>query len=650
MLTLLLLSPHAWADDPPPAEGAPAAEPAAEGEPCAEGEENCATVVVSASRAAVLQKEATPPVVVIDRARIEATGATTVEDVLRTSPAVQVTHTHGGAGISLEGLDPEHTLILVDGRPIAGREEGSVDIRRIPAESIERIEILPGPASALYGSEALGGVVNIVTRKDRPDAPTVDATARVGSRKLIEGNASLVGATGAFTGGASVDRTGQDGWDEDPSDVATTGDDEAAWGTRGWGRLGLGAFTVDADAAYHLRDLQGVELIDTGAVFDHRTLEETADGAASLAWWNGARATLRGQVGGSLWRQQYLEDQQGDDTQDDYAETFDRRAFANAGWQWAPDHHLLVAGLDGNVEELESELVEDGTASRDRLGVYAQEDGRITDRWRLSVSPGARLDLDSQFGVHATPHLGLRVDPAPWCTVRLSGGQGYRAPELKELYLAFDHSAYGYRLDGNPDLRPEASWGGNAELLVTAAKTVQLRGAGYWNEVTDLIDIDLVSEGGASTPAEYIYANVGRAVTRGFEAGFSWVRPGPVSLTASYAFTDARDRETDLPLDGRPVHRVTGSFTVHTSGTTQVSSDLEWVGPRPFTLDETTWSDPYAWIDLRGAWTFHPGMELELGVRNLSDTRDELYSGLPPRTVYAGIRATGAVTARKEAP
>lgn len=627
-----------------------AAEPEPEPGACPDDQPNCAEVVISASRAEQARAEATAPVAVLDRAAIEATGASTLEDALRAVPQLQVTHSHGGAGISMQGLDPEHTLILLDGRPLAGRVQGSVDISRIPVEDIERIEILPGPASALYGSEALGGVVNIITDKAKT-APRVDGNARIGSRELIEARAAFSGGAGPVAGGASVERFGQSGWDDDPSDLGTTGDDDHSWGARGWARLTPSLnWSIDADASYHQRDTTGIESTGGGAVFDRRALEESADGGAGLRFWNGGTHVFRLSAGGSLWRQQYLEDQRESEVQDAYEETWDRRAQGGLSWQWSPDRHLLVVGVDGTLEQLESERLDDGTADRARVGLYAQEDWKILGSPRLSLSPGGRLDLDTQFGVHATPHLALRFDPVQTLSLRLTGGQGYRAPEFKELYLAYDHASYGYTLVGNPELQPETSLGGTLDLEWTLARSLRLGAQGWWNEVENLIEPELLATGDDDTVAEYAYTNVGRAVTRGAMGSLSWVRPGPVAASVDYRFADNRNREDDSPLNGRPVHRFTASLTLRPLRGIELDGSLEWMGPRPYTTDEgTTWSEAYAWIDARVAWTFRPGMEIEAGVQNAADARDDLYLGLPPRSFYAGLRLGGPISS-KEAP
>lgn len=601
-------------------------------------------IVVTASRAKQRLRDATAPVEVLDRARIEASGATTLDEALRAVPGLQITTSHGGAGVSMQGLDPEHTLVLIDGRPVAGRVEGTVDLARIPVDDIERVEILPGPASALYGSEALGGVLNIVTRRNT-GAPRVDAAARLGSRSLAEASAAISGGAGPVAAGVSGDHNAQDGWDSDPTDAATNGDDVLDWGGRAWARWDpSGAIGVDADGAYRRRDTRGIDSTGAGAVFDIRALQETADASAGVRHWGGGASTLALRASGTLWRQQYLEDQRDSDVQDSYEETFDRRAFLNLLWSWAPARHLVVAGVDGSVEEVASDRLDEGTASRRRIAIFAQDDWRVLGRPVLSLSPGGRVDLDTQFGLHATPHLAVRFVPIDTVTLRVTAGQGYRAPEFKELYLAFNHAAYGYELHGNPALAPESSTGVTADARWTIARSAEVHAQGWWNEVANLINPTLITAGTSSTPAQYEYDNVGQAVSRGAQGGVAWVGRGPVSGNVDYTFTDTRNRDDDTPLDGRAPHRLAGTVSVRPLSPLELTGTAEWNSARPYTIEDTMWSEPYTWIDGRVAWDFAAGMTLEVGVRNALDVRDDEFLGLPPRTVYAGLRAGGKPT------
>jgi len=312
----------------------------------------------------------------------------------------------------------------------------------------------------------------------------------------------------------------------------------------------------------------------------------------------------------------------------------------------------VSAGLDGTLEALDSARLADGTAARGRGALYVQDDWTLRDAdVRVALSPGARLDVDSQFGLHTTPHLALRVDPRPDLTFRATLGRGYRAPEFKELYLAFDHASYGYALLGNADLQPETSTGGTLDARWTRGAALELRTRGWWNEVTDLIDPQLVAEGSAGTTAQYRYVNRGRAVTRGVTVGFGTLGQRAVGGALDYTRTDARDRTSDALLDGRAPHHVTGTLRVRPHDAVVTDLVMDASSARPFTLDGvTTWAAPHVLLDARVAWTAPYDLTLEAGARNLLDTRDDATLRLAPRTFYAGLRYAPSSAGRAAAP
>jgi outer membrane receptor for ferrienterochelin and colicins len=387
-------------------------------------------------------------------------------------------------------------------------------------------------------------------------------------------------------------------------------------------------------------------------VFDRHALEESADVAVTTERWPGGAHVSRATVSGTLWRQQLLSDQRGSDVSDVWAESLDRRLTLALSHRFVAGRHFVVGGVDGTAEALDSDRVAGGHADRLRLALYAQDDWRVTDSPRVSVSPGARLDLDELFGWHATPHLAVRVDPVPTLTLRVSGGQGWRAPDFREMFHRLDHAGYGYVVEGNPALGPEASWGATGEArwapVVAHAQgpraPVSFSVGGWWNEVQDLVDVTLLEEGTAGSPARYTYGNVARAVTRGGEAGVTLAFGDRLSIEAGYTFTDARDRADDRPLDGRAPHRVAGSFsTTPLPWPLTLSTNAEWMGPRPYTddADSTTWTSPTVLVDARLSLRVGKHLELEAGVRNALDARDEQTLGLAPRTFYAGLTARG---------
>ena len=128
-------------------------------------------MVVTGSRTARALSESIVTTDVVTQEQILDSGASDASEVLETVPGVVVTRSFRGAGVQMQGLDSQYVLILINGKRMIGRKDGVMDLSRIPAERIERIEIVKGAASALYGSDAIGGVINIITRQPRTRSP-----------------------------------------------------------------------------------------------------------------------------------------------------------------------------------------------------------------------------------------------------------------------------------------------------------------------------------------------------------------------------------------------------------------------------------------------------------------------------------------------
>lgn len=610
-------------------------------EPPGDPPEPVEELIVSASRVRQARDEATVGVEIIDRARIEASGARTLDELLRSVPGLEVVDSRGGQSLRLRGLDSRHLAIWLDGQPLIGRVDGALDLRRIRLEDIERVEIARGPGSALYGTDALAGVIHLVRRRPGPGA-RVEARARRESHNGGDLGLMVSGHHRALSGRLAGRLFGTGGYDLDRGSAATDGDAIEGGGAS----LGLewrppAPMDIGLSGEVQRRDARGVTESATGAAFDRRVLEETSSASLESNLRAEDRGALRLAARPSTWRQQYLSDQRGSDVQDSYADTREVRLGLEAVGRLLAGRrraHLVVLGLEGERGTMSSERIETGRASRDRGAIWLQDDWTLARAPRVALAPGLRLDLDEQFGAHGSGRLAARFNPGEVLDLRLSGGSAWRAPDFKQLFLFFDHSGYGYIVEGNPALRPETSLGLSAEASLRPMAALELRVEAWHDELDGLIDIELVAEGGASEPARYRYANVGRARTSGATAQARLQLRGPW-LEAGYTRTEAWDREAGVRLDGRPPDRFTGGAgLVH--GPWTLDGRWEHAGPRPFTVSgQTDWSPAITWLDLRLAAELSSSLSVEAGVRNLLDEREDVYLGLSPRSLYLGISA-----------
>jgi outer membrane receptor for ferrienterochelin and colicins len=577
---------------------------------------------------------------VIDRDELVASGARDVAEALAAHPGVRVERGLAGQVISLQGLDPEHTLVLVDGERVIGRVDGGLDLSRLALTDVERIEIVKGPASALYGSDAMGGVVNIVTRRAgrRLEA---EAQSSYGSFGRFDAGARVSGSAGWLRSAASGGWQHGDGFDRDPSDVATTA---SAYDTS-HAALELGlrpppstGWRADASVRWLERDQRGVDGSATGAIFDRRNLTETIDATLAPEWKPAAPLRLRLWSHFGSFRDQFVSDQRGSDALDAYADTREQLFESSLQLDALVGAHVLSAGVDGMFERLRTPRLSDGEGHRTRGALFVQDEWTVLEAPRLVLVPAVRGDDDSRFGAHLTPRLALRWDPVATFVVRASVGTGYRAPDFKELYLHFENPGVGYVVDGNPALAPETSRSATLGSEWRPVGALWLSAGVFRHDLDDLILATLVDPGGAGMTQRFSYVNVGAGHSQGAELAARWSLARTLRLDASYAFTDARDDTSGELLENTPRHRTTFAATWRPRDDgLELDARGSFVGQRRLGAER---APRYALVDLRAAWRFGTHLGVFGGVENLLDAGDAALNPIQPRTVYAGASAS----------
>lgn len=612
------------------------------------GEVDPETRVIEVSTGTRTAREAaTAPVAttVVTRQDIVDSGAETLAEALEHSdPSIQLTEGIGGTELSLRGFDPEQVLVLVDGQRVTGRVDGTIDLSRFSIETVERVEIVQGAGSVLHGSAAVGGVVNIVTRDPEPG---VDAELHgaYGSRNTIDTSARVAGGMRRWQLAAFGGYHRTDGWDADPSDVATTGDRVSWWNAGASGHVQpVPELRVSLDGNYLQRDSRGVELSNTGAVLDRGNLSKTADTTLEIAWVTGD-SRLRATAHYNLFHDLFAQDQRGDDDLDQIQPTWDHIAQFGLQYDQMAGTHVLTTGLDAQVEWLYSErlVAEQGSreAERQRVALFVQDEWTPKTSPRISVLPALRVDYDSRFGVYPTGRLALLVAPVETLTMRVAYGRGYRAPSFREMYLSFVNAGVGYRVVGNPGLEPEQAWTFDLGMTWTPSDTLRFELGVFDNQLRDLITVDLVNTGGTDEVDVFGYVNVGSGSIRGVEAS-GFVRLWRYfEIEGGYTLIHARDVATDLPLPGRAAHQTTFALRFHQrSWGTRAVVRGRVTGRRAFATSEdqpTEYADPFASIDIRISQSFLRYLSAFVGVENLLDAGNAQTNPIAPRAFYGGL-------------
>ena len=601
-------------------------------------------VVVTGTRTERRRSETPVATEVIGRDEIEASGAENLAEVLEEQPGVQVVRSFRGAAIRLRGLDPEYTLLLVDGQRTTGRIGGAIDLQRFPVEDMERIEIVKGPSSVLYGSDALAGTINVITR--RPTRPLeTELHAAYGSFNTADVSARVAVTRAKWTQSVVGGWHRTDGWDRDTSTPATTGNAIDQWSASTRGELGwFGPLRVTGRAEYLRRDMRGVDASATGAVFDRRNLTEVVTASLTPELVSGASA-LRISGHYNLFIDQYAQDQRGSDELDQFQRTTDQIAQLTAQYDHTfNESHVFSVGNETLYEVLQTDRLDRPTADRTRYSLFAQHEWVASTAPRIVLLPGMRVDIDSQFGVYPTPRIALLVAPVERLVIRANYGAGFRAPAFRDLYLQFANPGANYVVQGNPNLEPETSWGFVLDAELEATRWLALTSSVFDNRLSNAIVVTTLQDATAGDPSVFGYTNVGAAYTRGVESGVSlrpldWLR-----LEGSYTFLDTQDLENRRPLPGRARHAGTAGATFqHEPWGTQVRVRSAWFGERPFFADtddgtQTTIDPTFATLDVRVAQTvWRDRITLFVGGENLLDAGNATTNPIVPRSFYGGF-------------
>ncbi|HYE84809.1 MAG TPA: TonB-dependent receptor [Vicinamibacterales bacterium] len=541
-----------------------------------------AVQIVSASRQDELRESLNTNVNVISRRQIEESGSQTVAELLREVPGMMSrrgSETAGAAGEQIQGIDSRQVLVLLDGQPLVGGrgiKRGVINLDRQSVGRLEQIEVVKGASSALYGSDAIGGVINIITRE--ATAP-FDTAGELSGGSLGEVNASAGAGfrRDRVSGLFSVEHHQQDGFDLTPTTFDTTG-----------------APFTRADFMARAR-VKASDVVSVGALvngYDNNT-KGRSNGELGPQEDNIDDRTLNVNVNAD-WLPRASTSVQARAYAGRYHERSSARLAPPASTQLEPgalDERLLkvdgsFSQILGSAQQLQggAEYWRDEYSGINRLRNDAGERASISTAWlqhrltiagRVTTTLGVRTDQHSEFGGAVSPKIAANARLGAGVSVRASYGRGFRAPDIGQLYYRFLNPSSIYQVIGNLNLQPEYAnslqVGGE---YATPGRRARLGVNLFRNDVRDLIES--VNLGFAATPAQVTqimqregldmsfrpvagrllltYKNINNAVTEGVEFDGELAATSNLSVAGAYTYLDARDDLSGLPLTGRNTH------------------------------------------------------------------------------------------------
>lgn len=623
------------------------------------------SVVVTGTRTPENAQRSTVKTDVVTREEAERRGATNVAEALSSQPGVQVNpgaygNLGGVSAIQIQGFDRDRVLVLEDGERIVGDVGGAIDLASLPTADLSRIEIVTGPTSSLYGTSAIGGVVNVITRG--PDTQGPSGRFRLEGRTqpgyLAQGTAAYRRDTAWLALDGNLVGTAERTDKPDLPDFTLPSVSRRMIGLRAGAKV-LPRVDVRVRARYFDDLTTGLETTVTPGL-GNRFFTDLPTRTRRLTFHVIENVDLGG--GSSLRLTLGKQAAFGDATKDRRDSPVDESRLRNHGMQsvegtvtLADGDRTWVFGSRFEAEKFSQDLRKTESLSNGLVTTEGPEVpalgfgsaaiyGQLAWKFgkKLTVLAGGRGELHTRYGGVLVPRLSIAYRPNDNWQLRASFGRGFRAPSAKELGFAFDHSFYGYRIIGNPDLAPETSWGGNADVSYAPHRFVTLRAAGFVNRVHGLIDVDTANGVTTGAVTDYRYINFGQGTTLGTQFGVVAKVNEVFRAEATYDYLYTRDEDNERPLGGRPPHTVTASLRAVPFWKLEGIARLRVVSDA-FVSEELR-SPGYSTLDLRVGRPIWPSSQAYVGVTNVFDVRQEpgrVGDFRPPfgRVFYVGLRA-----------
>jgi len=573
---------------------------------------NLNEVVVTASRTPQLRTNVIGDVTVIDREEIERIGAGSINDVLRMQPGVQVVST-GGAGteasIFLRGTSSEQIVVLVDGLRINSATLGRTSFENIPLAQIEKIEILRGSASSLYGADAIGGVIQIFTRKNLSEKPLINAAVGLGSYNTKTAEFGINGGINALKYGVNVSSLDTDSFSARRIRRTKDADDDS------YRNLSTSAFAELELAKGHTWGLQFFESKGHNE-FDGNNYENfTEQTLQSYAFTSKNQFT-------DFWHSTFKLGMGVDDS-DSHAKpntskassTYNPKGISKYRTEqkqisWQNDFTLPLGKLTLAYDRLEQDVSSVANV-KTKFNKERNDDSFLAsyllDQGNHSVQASIREDHNTQFGNYTTGGAGYGYRITPQWRITANYGKAFRAPTFNQLY---------YPNFGDPTLSPEKSDNVEAGLKYSGGK-FNAGVTAFQNKIRSLL-----ANAGPATPSctlgGFCPINVGKAEIQGVTTEASWNINDNLLLSGNFTVQSPRNEDTNQLLVRRGNRYGTVNLQ-HTWGNLQWGAEVNGASTRYNDASNKIPMSGYMLVNMTANYKLSPEWKLEARANNLLD-------------------------------
>ncbi len=529
-------------------------------------------VMVTATRTERSVARVPMPVSVVTEKEIKTLGSARLQDILSQQTGLQVVpQVNGlGNGLQLQGLNPDYIMILIDGEPLIGRYAGSLELNRITAHNIKKIEIVKGPSSSLYGSEALGGVINIITQK--PETSRASAMLRCGSFHTIDAAADVSLATDRFKFFGFANFYNTQGYDFDNTVFGQTVSPFSnytlqsrithSWSARSEFNVNARFFHEKQEPAYQVVAFGDSTKLKGNAWVNDFTLHPFYKYKLNRKTYLQAGAYY------TLYQTHTLLNEKESNALH-YRDTF-RQSFIRpeilATCNYSKNQKWTI-GIGWVNESVRTLRYGDDDARNQYTGfIYAQHEWELSPK--VNVVSGMRLDASSVFAPQWSPKLAVQYTINPRWSLKFSGGRGFKAPDFRYQYLNFRNAAASYSVFGSEvvknelellekqgqilqyssdvhkiaNLNPERSVAFNAGVTFVPGQQWHVDCNFFRNDLQGLIETQEVA---ITTNFQKIfsYVNVNRAFTQGIELNLQYVLSPRWTIRLGGQYLQAKDKD-----------------------------------------------------------------------------------------------------------
>ncbi|ELI6425965.1 TonB-dependent receptor [Vibrio harveyi] len=637
-------------------------------------------LVVTATRTQMELKDAPASMSVITAEDIENDPGITLADIVSNATSVESDFDSTRAGrqqISIRGMDSKYTLIMVNGRRMSSASAivrgNDFDLSAIPMDSIERVEIIRGPMSALYGSDGMGGTINIITK-----SPDNDWSSQLSldNTSPNDGNGGQEYTVGLTTSGAliddtlfarfSVSQTSRNAWQPYTGIKSVKGQDyDRSEITALEGRDSLAMFGT---LSWHLADNQFIDL-DLGYSDDER---DTAAESATTVLYSESRVKRNSQAlshtGFWSWGDTQVrysrENVENIEAANDGADSIEEltQIFEASATTYLGESHTVTFGVDYQTSQLTNpEHIKGNKAEAYQGAVFVQDQWEMTDT--LTATIGGRLDKHEHYGEEFSPRVYLVHQTTDDLVLKGGVGKAFKAPTMTQNHPDFSmNSCKGNcNIVGNEDLEAETSVNYEFSALYSG-RNWNLEGAVFRNEIENLIEqTDIFCEVGTWSSAVMSciddngdpidrelsnpyksYQNVSKAVIQGVELTGSIQFTEQWAMSGNYTYLDTEDKSTGEELSERYKHSAYARLNWTPSQDLNLFASARYRGDRR--IDAQLSQDAYTTMDLGTVYHVNDALRIRAGITNVTDERvskelEEQGYVEAPRTYYVGMTA-----------